>query len=173
MTNIREQFFHTRFGQFRHRKTELNQWMEHHGKMVLLDSLVYLKRQVCKAHHKTCLLSDGGLYVLVLLFSVVDLGSLQTFCQKTKWQMDAIKRAASRGKSWIPRKGETSCGGPNYFCCKITQFWPFSGFHSQTENEHFTVLFNYISYGKWTKPKHLTVYSKANYVIVKAFNALI
>lgn len=116
-----------------------------------------------------------GLYVLVLLFSVVDLGSLQTFCQKTKWQMDAIKRAASRGKSWIPRKGETSCGGPNYFCCKITQFWPFSGFHSQTENEHFTVLFNYISYGKWTKPKHLTVNSKANYVpvIVKAFNALI
>ncbi len=45
-----------------------------------------------------------GLCVLILSFSIVDLGSLQSFCQNTKCQIAALKRAPSRGTSWYPRK---------------------------------------------------------------------
>lgn len=79
---------------------------------------VYLSHKGGMFNHPTCRCEEAsmpssswdvavfwrGLCVLILSFSVVDLGSLQGSCQNTKCQIAALKRAPSRGTSWYPRK---------------------------------------------------------------------
>lgn len=39
-----------------------------------------------------------------------------------------LEKSSKQRDTLVSKKRETSCVGPNYFCSKITQFWPFSGF---------------------------------------------